>query len=135
MLKAIRQHADVLKHIDALQHQVFTTGEFNYQFESDRKRDEALAAVVEAMRSQGARQIDTAPDGSSLEGLILERGLQKEGELKLDDDWFSGFLRSATNEEGVVRSYFSAGSAELIRSIEQRARSILGGRFNGDVVE
>jgi hypothetical protein len=57
------------------------------------------------------------------------------GAVRLDEGWFSGYLRVATNEKGVVRSYFSAGDTANGQRIEREARSLLESRFKGVIVE
>ena len=56
-------------------------------------------------------------------------------QVELKPGWFAGYLRVATNEKGVVRSYFSAGDKEAGGVIEKQAREILGTGFGGVVVE
>jgi len=52
----------------AMQNRVFTTGEFNYQFESDATRDRALAAVVAHFVKDGATTQTATDDGIDLQG-------------------------------------------------------------------
>jgi hypothetical protein len=57
------------------------------------------------------------------------------GKVELSPGWYSGYLRVATNEKAVVRSYFSAGDAGVGRTIEQQAREILEKQFGGKVID
>jgi len=135
-LKAVHQDPELMGRLRALQDQVFTTGEFNYQFADDDVRDAALAAVVAHFAAQGAGTVTHTPDGIDLEGTVLSRGVTLEpGNVGLSDGWFSGYLRVATNEKGVVRSYFSAGETAVGERIEQETRRLLAEQFDGKVVE
>ncbi len=135
-LKAIHQEPELMRRLRDLQDQVFTTGEFNYQFADDTARDAALAAVVEHLVGQGASAVTHTPDGIDLEGTVLSLGVTLEPDnVGLEDGWFSGYLRVATNEKGVVRSYFSAGETAVGRRVEEETRAILAERFGGKVVE
>jgi hypothetical protein len=57
------------------------------------------------------------------------------GSVQLDDGWYSGYLRIATNEKGVVRSYFSAGQTAGGKRVETAARQILERDYRGKVVD
>jgi phosphomannomutase len=135
-LGALKRQPKLLDQLWALQEQVFTTGEFNYQFEADATRDAALAAVVGQCVKEGAATVTATPDGIDLQGTCVSRGVHLEpGHAKLDPGWYSGYLRIATNEKGVVRSYFSAGEADTGRRIEAEARRILEDSFGGRVID
>jgi hypothetical protein len=55
--------------------------------------------------------------------------------VRLDPGWYSGYLRIATNEKGVVRSYFSAGEDHVGKIVEAQARRILAEQFRGQVID
>jgi hypothetical protein len=57
------------------------------------------------------------------------------GAVQLDEGWYSGYLRVATNEKAVVRSYFSAGDTASGQRVEGQARQILEKRFAGRVID
>ncbi len=135
-LQALAKDRGLMNRLWALQKQVFTTGEFNYEFSNDTVRDQALAAVVRHFVNQGASTVTATPDGIDLQGTCLSHGVDlRPGHVKLEDGWYSGYLRVATNEKGVVRSYFSAGDTKRGRFIEKQARAILGKQFNGKVID
>lgn len=134
---AAHQQPNLLDELWALQSRVFTTGEFNYQFPDDDARDRALQAVIDHFRDQGASVTTHTPDGIDLQGTVLARGVVETdgGGLTLDPGWFSGYLRVATNEKGVVRAYFSAGETRTGERIEEQARDILENQHAGQVIE
>ncbi len=135
-LAALKQRAGLMDQLWAMQDRVFTTGEFNYQFETDTVRDQALAAVIADCVIQGASTQTTTTEGIDLQGTCLNKGVDlTPGNVRLEPGWFSGYLRVATNEKGVVRSYFSAADLASGSAIEARARAILGERFAGRIVE
>lgn len=135
-LAAVRNDPGLMASLWAKQDQVFTTGEFNYQFPDDATRNAALASVIDHFASAGAKVTTATPDGIDLQGTCLEKGVTlTPGNVKLDPGWFSGYLRVATNEKGVVRSYFSAGDTTSGKLIEARAREILERKFAGKVID
>ena len=135
-LKAVAQDLGLMSRLRELQDKVFTTGEFNYQFADDTVRDAALAAVIDHWASEGASRVTHTPDGIDLEGTVLSWGVDlSPGNVQLADGWYSGYLRVATNEKGVVRSYFSAGETARGEQIETATRQILASQFDGKVVE
>ena len=136
-LRAVRKEPGVLDELWSRQREVHTTGEFNYQFESDEVRDRAMAAAVGQFVDGGAAAVRTTPDGVDLEGTALSRGIETtvDVDTALDPGWYSGFLRISTNEKGVVRSYFSAGRREEMERVEAAARAILGDKFRGRVID
>ena len=135
-LGALKREPGLMDQLWAWQNQIFTTGEFNYQFEDDAARDRALAAAIQHCVEDGATTVTATPDGIDLEGTFVSKGVLLEpGNVKLEAGWYSGYLRVATNEKGVVRSYYSAGEADTGRRIEMQTRRILEDSFNGKVIE
>jgi phosphomannomutase len=135
-LGALKQQPRLLDELWRKQDQVFTTGEFNYQFDTDATRDKALDAVVAHFVADGAATVTATPDGIDLQGTCLSKGVRLDpGRVALAPGWYSGYLRIATNERGVVRSYFSAGETSGGQRIEQEARDILARRFHGTVID
>lgn len=135
-LGALKKDRNLLDRLWAMQDKIFTTGEFNYQFESDQKRDEALSAVISHFARDGAVCVTATADGIDLQGTCLNKGVWLDpGNIKLDDGWYSGYLRIATNEKAVARSYFSTGDHELGATLEKQARSIMQKQFNGKTIE
>jgi len=120
----------------ALERRAFTTGEFNYQFDSDVTRDRALAGLVAHFVQDGAATLTTTPDGIDLQGTCLAKGVQLDpGSVTLNAGWYSGYLRIATNEKAVVRSYFSAGDVPFGKQVEACARKILEHEFHGRPID
>jgi phosphomannomutase len=135
-LGAVKKQSRLLDELWKLQKRVFTTGEFNYQFRSDATRDRAMAAVIQHFAGQGAASVTATPDGIDLQGTVLSQGVDlTPGHVKLAPGWYSGYLRIATNEKAVVRSYFSAGDTRSGRRVETETREILEKQFSGKVID
>ena len=135
-LAAIRDNPRQLSALEDYQAQVFTTGEFNYQFTDDVVRDRAMAAVLDELRGAGAKTVTRTPDGIDLEGTSVAWGVSLQGtDAALDPNWYSGYMRSATNERSVLRAYFSAGDPSRGRSVEHSVREIIEHRYDGRVVD
>ncbi len=136
MLRALRDEPDLLDELWQQQARVFTTGEFNYQFADDTKRDAALDGLVAHFKAERATAATRAEDGSDLQGTCLSRGVDfADGQAKLADEWISGYIRVATNEKSVLRCYFSTGDHAFGRAIERQARALLEHQFGGQVIE
>jgi phosphomannomutase len=135
-LRALKAQPDLMDQLWTLQRRVFTTGEFNYQFDSDRTRDQVLAAITAHFTAAGASTVNATPDGIDLQGTCLSKGVRLEpGSVDLEPDWYAGYLRIATNEKAVVRSYFSAGNTAIGKRVEARARAILEKEFHGRAID
>ena len=135
-LGALKREVGLMERLWKWQEQVFTTGEFNYQFADDGVRDRAMVAVIAKLVTEGASTVTATPDGIDLQGTCVSRGVHLEpGSVKLDGGWYSGYLRIATNEKSVVRSYFSAGETATGRRVEKEARGILEKEFGGKVID
>jgi phosphomannomutase len=135
-LKAVRESPGLMDELWAMQDQVFTTGEFNYQFPDDTVRNRALATAIERFAADGATAQSTTDDGIDLEGTVVNRGVRLGPDgVSLADRWYSGYFRVATNEKGVVRSYLSAGDAAFGRELESRTRDLLERQFHGQVID
>lgn len=135
-LKAVRESPTLMQDLWRLQDQVFTTGEFNYQFADDAIRDQALAAAIASFEADGATTQSATADGIDLEGTVVNRGVElRPGSVALADNWYSGYFRVATNEKGVVRSYLSTGDATFGRELEHRTRQLLEQQFSGQVID
>lgn len=134
--RAVHRQSDLLNQLWSQQKQVFTTGEFNYQFADDPTRDQAMATVIDHFQAGGAEVQTATADGIDLQGTVLRRGVRiGERSIDLEPGWFSGYLRIATNERGVVRSYFSAADTRSGERIEEQTRNILEQQFSGQVIE
>jgi len=135
---AVKRKPNLLNELWSMQKRVFTTGEFNYQFADDATRDAALKAVLDAFADEGATMQSATADGIDLQGTVITKGVQLDGGesgIALEAGWFSGYLRAATNEKGIVRSYFSADNTRTGERIEEKTRQILESQFGGQVVE
>jgi phosphomannomutase len=129
-LRSVREQPSLMEELRNLQDRVFTTGEFNFQLENDRARDEALSKVLQGFRDDGAEVISRTADGTDLMGFHVSKGIDAPtGALR--EGWYQAYLRAATNEKAVVRLYLSAGDPRVGRDWEKRIRqtlSALGGR-------
>ena len=136
VLAQVKQDPGLLDRLWSLQQTVHTTGEFNYQFAGDDVRDQALSAVIRHFAGQGAAAATTTADGIELQGTMLNLGIGGNGDgIRLTNGWFSGYLRIATNENSVVRSYFSAAEAGRLKQIETETRRILADQFKGQIID
>ncbi len=135
-LGALREQPALMEELWTMQNQVRTTGEFNYQFADDATRDAALAAIIRHVVADGAGTTTATPDGIDLQGTVVSKGVAiDEAGVRLDADWYRGYLRHSTNEKGVVRSYFSAVDPQQITRIEGEVRGILAGQYQGAVID
>jgi len=136
MASALRADKQLMNRLWAMQDQVVTSGEFNYQFADDATRDAALKTVIDHFVRDHADIATTTADGIDLEGTCVNKGVKLDpGSVSLVPGWYSGYFRVATNERGVVRSYVSAGEKTTGQSVESICREILGGTFKGKIVE
>jgi len=135
-LRALKEQPGLMDQLWVLQERVFTTGEFNYQLQSDRARDLALGALIAHFVQDGASTVTATPDGIDLQGTCLSKGVRLDpGSVRLEPGWYSGYLRAATNEKAVVRSYFSAGDNAEGKKVEARTRAILEKEFQGRAID
>jgi phosphomannomutase len=135
-LRALKSQPGLMDQLWTLQRRVFTSGEFNYQFDSDATRDQALAGLIAHFVQDGASTTTATPDGIDLQGTCLAKGVRLDpGSVALEAGWYSGYLRIATNEKAVVRSYFSAGDSASGQQVEARARGILEHDFQGRPID
>lgn len=135
-LGSVKKQPKLLDDLWALQNTVRTTGEFNYQFADDATRDKAMATVIRHFTDEGAGTVTATPDGIDLEGTVIGRGVTIDNRgVALTSGWYSGYLRIATNEKSVVRSYFSAADPAVCERVESEARKILAKDFHGNVID
>jgi phosphomannomutase len=129
-LRSVRQQPSLTGELRNLQDRVFTTGEFNFQLENDHARDEALSKVLQSFHADGAHVISRTADGVDLMGFHVSKGIDAPTGA-LQEGWYQAYLRIATNEKAVIRSYVSAGDPRVGQVWEKRIRttlSTLGGR-------
>ncbi len=135
-LDAAKAKPGLMERLWSLQDRIHTTGEFNYQFDSGETRDRAMAAAIRQLADEGADTVTTTADGIDLEGTVVSKGVAITGEgVELQPGWYSGYLRIATNEKSVVRSYFTAAEADELQRIESRARDLYTRAFGGTVID
>lgn len=134
-LEAIHRQPMLFDELWQFENSLGTTGEFNYQFPDNERGDKALAAVIDHFTSQGAETVTATPDGIDLQGTVLFKGMETtESAIRLSPGWFSGYVRAATNEPGVVRAYFSADAPEQCDKIERQTREIME-KLGGTITE
>jgi phosphomannomutase len=130
-LRSVRDRPSLLRELRELQDRVFTTGELNFQLESDHSRDAAMSEVLRGFREDGAEIVSRTADGVDLMGFHVSKGVDARTGA-LHEGWYQAYLRAATNENAVIRSYVSAGDSQTGQGWEQRIRrtlSALGGRL------
>lgn len=133
---SIHRDPGLMDRLWALQHQVLTTGEYNCQFPDDDARDRALAEVIRRLVDEGAETATATDDGVDLEGTVVRRGVRLDGdEPVLEPGWYSGYLRIATNEKAVARSYFSAADPAVLEVVQCQVRTTWLSEFGGRVIE
>jgi phosphomannomutase len=130
-LRSVKERPSLMAELRRMQDSVFTTGEVNFQLVSDGARDEALSACLQCFRDDGADVISRTPDDVELMGFHVCKGIDPQTGA-LDAGWYQGYLRVATNEKAVLRSYVSAGDQKVGRGWENRIKEKLtarGGRM------
>ena len=136
LLREVREDRGEIARLHDLEQNVFTTGEINVQFADDATRDRALAAALARLVSLGAAVRDRTDDGQDLGGTAVAiRVTETPDGLDVADDWVSGFLRVATNEKAVLRTYLSADRAATGQALEREVLGNLTGEFGGRVVD
>jgi phosphomannomutase len=135
-LQSVRKDMNLISQIRDLQDQIYTTGEFNFQYIDDQQRNDALKAVVQYFENDTAQIRSKSENGIDLEGTVVYRGvLISDGHVLLGDNWYAGYFRVATTEKGVVRSYLSAANAEFGEKIREHLVKILKDDFKGVEIE
>lgn len=135
-LGAFKNQPTLLDDLWRLQEQVATTGEFNYRFDGNEIRDRALGAVVDCLADDGAAVVTHSSDRIDLEGTLLSKGVVlNDDAVTLTPGWYRGYLRVATTENGVLRSYFSADKEQDATRLEKQTRHILENQFGGTAVD
>ncbi len=133
-LKGIRQVS--LDSLWELQRRVYSTGEINYQFTEQTTVDDAMGQIIELLSDEGAKTVSETPDGIGLGGTQVSRGVRLEpGNIALEPGWYSGYLRSSTNERAVLRSFFSADNADTGKRIAAQVTRLLEERYHGKQIE
>jgi phosphomannomutase len=135
-LKSVHQNKSIISEIRTLQDGIFTSGEFNYEFEDDSIRDQAMEAVIAVFKNDQAQLTSHSENGDDLEGTVVYKGITlKSGKTSLSDEWYAAYIRTATNEKGVVRSYISSCNALVGQKLQERIAGLLADQFNGKEIE
>jgi phosphomannomutase len=135
-LNSIYKEPELLEKLRKMQNQVFTSGEFNYVFPSDEIRDKAMEKLILYFKNDGAKITSQTADGIDLQGNVIYNGVNVSADdVKLTEDWYSGYIRIATNEKGVVRSYISTEDRAQGEKIVADVRRILEKEFKGKVID
>jgi len=135
-LSATKRRPGAMDELWERQGEVFSTGEFNYQFASDQARDEAIGAIVDRARVDGAEIRTATSEGIDLQGTVVYRGVSmRDDGVALENQWYSGYFRVATTERAVVRSYLSTADRAYAEELEGGVRELLGNQLGGVVVD
>jgi phosphomannomutase len=126
LLKSLKEKPAILEELWERQEEVYCTGEFNYQLADDELRDRALVELVEWFKTDRAQVITQTDEGIDLQGTVVRKGIGFDGsQIILSADWYSGYLRIATNEKAVLRCYLSAGRADSGSRLKKTIKKIL----------
>lgn len=135
-LKSVHQDKSVIDQIRNMQDSLYTSGEFNFEFENDAVRDQAMQALITYFKTDGARLTTHSENGDDLEGTVVYKGVSTQsGSLTLGEQWYAAYIRVATNEKGVVRSYLSCCNAQFGNALRFKIESILKNEFQGKEIE
>ena len=135
-LKSVHQNKAIISEIRTLQNQIYTSGEFNFEFQNDIIRDQALNAVIAIFEHDQARLTTRSENGDDLEGTVVYKGITfHSGKIELEVDWYAGYVRTATNEKGVVRSYISSCNSLVGKALQEKIVRLLRDQFNGKEIE
>lgn len=135
-LRSLQQDASIIRQVREMQDLIYTSGEFNFYFPDDRQRDQALAAVLAFFGSEKAELTTKSKTGIELEGTVIYKGVNRnEGAFHLDKSWYAAYVRTATNEKGIVRSYISSSDSQCGEQIRAKIINILKLDFNGSEIE
>jgi len=135
-LQAIHDQKDIMNQVRFMQDQIYTSGEFNFYFPDDQIRDSALQAIIRFFESQKAELSSQSEDGIELEGTVVYKGVhKKDGLITLEKEWYSAYVRTATNEKGIIRCYISSSDSDYGNKIKSEIVHMLANEFGGVEVE
>ena len=135
-LQSVHQNKFLISEIRNLQDQIFTSGEFNFEFADDSLRDQAMAGVISLFENDQARLTTHSENGDDLEGTVVYKGITPHsGKITLNDNWYAAYVRTATNEKGVVRSYISSCNRTVGKNLQEKIVRLLTDQFNGREIE
>ncbi len=133
-LKAVQEVPALLSEMREIDGSVFTTGEINYQFQTDKERDKALTFAVKNLSKDKASISKSSPEGIDLQGIAFTKGIDTETKQIVKADWYSGFYRASTNEKSVARFYISSGKSEVLMGLHRKIKIICEKELNGTMV-
>jgi phosphomannomutase len=132
-LRSLKERSSLMDELWETQNRVFTTGEFNYQLENNQMRDAALEKALQCFSEEGAAVTSRTADGMDLMGFFVRGGITlNTGEPRTG--WYQVYIRIATNEKAVIRSYVSADDPEVGLRKEKGLRDIFTS-FGGRVID
>jgi len=135
-LNAVHKNEGLISELRQMQNEIYTSGEFNFQFKDDKTRDEALEAIIRFFKAEGAEITSQSKDGTDLEGTVVYKGVNPgNNAIPLEDEWYSAYIRTATNEKDVVRSYISSANTTTGKQLRNTVVQILKKRFSGIEIE
>ena len=135
-LQAVKDQKQILQQVRDLQDQIYTSGEFNFYYPNDELRDMALSAVILFFETEKAVLSTQSESGIDLEGTVVYKGMnRKDNIILLEKDWYAAYVRTATNENGIVRSYISSSDPGYGEKIRSKIIRILKDEFKGEEVE
>ena len=136
LLRTVINERSIIQQIREMQDLIYTSGEFNFHYNDDQRTDAAMCAVLEVFKSDQAYLTTTSEGGIDLEGTVVYKGVRfQNGNVELDHEWYAAYVRSATTERGVVRSYISSSDAAYGELIKEKLVKILKYTFEGTEIE
>ena len=135
-LQAIHNQNEILNKVRSMQDQIYTSGEFNYYFPEEQTRDTALQAIIRYFETHKAELATQSEDGIELEGTVVYKGVHRINDvITLEKEWYSAYVRTATNEKGIIRSYISSSDSGYGNKIKSEIVQMLANEFGGVEVE
>jgi len=135
-LRSLREDKSIIQQVREMQDQIYTSGEFNFFYPDDLQRDQALAAVIAFFGNEQAELTTKSETGIDLEGTVVYKGVKRMHEvIQLEKSWYAAYVRTATNEKGIVRSYISSSDSSFGENIRDRVVHILKNDFSGSEIE
>ena len=131
-LKAVHQNNTIINEIRALQDKIYTSGEFNFKFSDETLRDQAMNTVISLFKRDNAQMTTHSENGDDLGGTVIYKGIELQpGKIILKEVWYAAYIRTATNEKGVVRSYISSCNIEVGLKLREEIGRLLREQFDG----
>ncbi len=135
-LKTVKNQRNIVQEVREMQDRIFTTGEFNFYFSDDKLRDAALKTVIHFFETDASQLSTHSENGIELEGTVVYKGVHTiAGKISLDNEWYSAYIRTATNENGIIRSYISSSDSVYGEEIQNIIVQILKNEFKGVEIE